>query len=419
MGVIADYDPFHQGHLMQIAYAREVLHARRVIVTLNGNFTQRGFPAVASKEARAQAAVNCGADAVFEIPVAFSTSPIDSFAWGAVSLLDALGCIDVVLFGSESGPGHARLLATMASAMAQDERVCKTLRSAMARGIAEEDAFACGLDGFVPPEAFPLCIEALGQPNNILGILYIFQAIRSRARVRFATNPRVGQAFFDDCMPEVAPSAPGDGMERQAFAAEPLSASCIRRRLFSLGDDKDAQRRFAEMTLPRASFEAVMDDESFPVHPNRFSAPLMRALRERPHGMRTFFPDEPSRADGLARLALEAGSYAAASTAWASAGVAPNKATRILTRFLLGIEGLRPSEPACCHGVQWTRLLACSEGFSLEECAELAPARGLAAQGSSLLTGAASDSRSVAEEIAHADACDNLYRHYVSSGRSA
>lgn len=454
VGVIADYDPFHQGHLIQIAYAREVLNARLVIVALTGNFTQRGLPAIASKETRARSAVNCGADAVFEIPVLFATSPIDTFALGAVSLLDALNCIDVVLFGSESGPEHAHLLVTIANAMARDKRVYRTLRKAMSNGMSERDAFACGLDNFVPAEDFPLCIEALRQPNNILGILYIFQAIRLRTKVRFATNPRIGQAFLDDRMPERAFSLSGE-VRKRLSVSEPLSASCIRRRLFSLCDDKRAQRQFVEESLPRGSYEAFAGDELFPVSPDRFNAPLMHALRENPGRMRAFFLDDPSWADDLVRLALKAGSYDAASCAWTNAGVAPNKATRILSRFLLGIEGLRPSKSACLRGIQWTRLLACSKDFSINECtgrfadhnmrtaiardpaaalpfsssAQIGLNRGdiqsdaygvcqreSSARDRVLLVGHAFNLQAIGEEISHADACDDLYSHYASSG---
>lgn len=102
-GIIAEYNPFHKGHEYQILYAKEKLKADYVIVAMSGDYVQRGTPALISKHARAEMALRCGADLVLEMPVSVSTASAEAFAMGGVSLLDSLGVVDMLCFGSESG----------------------------------------------------------------------------------------------------------------------------------------------------------------------------------------------------------------------------------------------------------------------------------------------------------------------------
>ena len=98
-GIIAEYNPFHKGHEYQIRYTKEKLKADYVIVAMSGDYVQRGT----SKHARAEMALRCGADLVLEMPVSVSTASAEAFAMGGVSLLDGLGVVDMLCFGSESG----------------------------------------------------------------------------------------------------------------------------------------------------------------------------------------------------------------------------------------------------------------------------------------------------------------------------
>lgn len=102
-GIIAEYNPFHLGHLHQITYVREKLNSDYIIVAMSGDFVQRGTPALLSKYTRAEAALLCGADLVLELPVQVSSASAEFFAGGAVSLLNGLGVVDQLCFGSEEG----------------------------------------------------------------------------------------------------------------------------------------------------------------------------------------------------------------------------------------------------------------------------------------------------------------------------
>ena len=102
-GIIAEYNPFHKGHEYQIRYTKEKLKADYVIVAMSGDYVQRGTPALISKHTRAEMALRCGADLVLEMPVSISTASAEAFTMGGVSLLDGLGVVDMLCFGSESG----------------------------------------------------------------------------------------------------------------------------------------------------------------------------------------------------------------------------------------------------------------------------------------------------------------------------
>ncbi|MBQ5322453.1 MAG: nucleotidyltransferase family protein, partial [Oscillospiraceae bacterium] len=87
-GIIAEYDPFHNGHAYQIKKTREA-GANAIVVVLGGEFTQRGEPAWCSKYTRAKAALLCGADLVLEMPVPYAVGSAEKFAEGGISVLDA------------------------------------------------------------------------------------------------------------------------------------------------------------------------------------------------------------------------------------------------------------------------------------------------------------------------------------------
>ena len=103
VGLIAEYNPFHNGHEYHIQKAKEVTGADTVIVVMSGNFVQRGAPAIMPKHLRAKVALKSGASLVLELPVCFATGSAEYFAQGAVALLDSLGCVDALCFGSECG----------------------------------------------------------------------------------------------------------------------------------------------------------------------------------------------------------------------------------------------------------------------------------------------------------------------------
>ncbi len=101
--IIAEYNPFHLGHLQHIRYIKEKLNAENVIVIMSGNFTQRGEPAILNKFTRAKEAVLSGADLVIELPTVFATANAETFALGAINVIKSLNLKGGLCFGVESG----------------------------------------------------------------------------------------------------------------------------------------------------------------------------------------------------------------------------------------------------------------------------------------------------------------------------
>ena len=100
-GIIAEYNPFHKGHQYHIEETRKKTGADYVIVVMSGNYVQRGEPAIADKYMRTQMALFGGADLVIEMPTIYATASAEYFATAGIGILDKLGCVDYLSFGSE------------------------------------------------------------------------------------------------------------------------------------------------------------------------------------------------------------------------------------------------------------------------------------------------------------------------------
>ena len=103
VGIIAEYNPFHKGHAYQLRKAKELSGADFAVVVMSGDFVQRGGPALTDKYLRAEMALRSGADLVLELPAVYATGSAETFARGAVSVLEALSFVDALCFGSEAG----------------------------------------------------------------------------------------------------------------------------------------------------------------------------------------------------------------------------------------------------------------------------------------------------------------------------
>lgn len=181
-GIVSEYNPFHNGHLYHIERTRE-LGASHIVAVMSGNFVQRGDVAVLDKHTRAEAALLHGADLVIELPCAYALASAERFAWGAVYLLDALGCIDLISFGSESGSIAALGRAADASLSVEGtEALAEALRAGRSYPAAVQEA-AASLHG-------EKVSALLATPNNTLGIEYLKALRRLGSSIRPLTIPR-------------------------------------------------------------------------------------------------------------------------------------------------------------------------------------------------------------------------------------
>ncbi len=183
-GIIAEYDPFHNGHKAHIDSLRAA-GATHVVAVLSGSFTQRGEPAALTKFDRARMAIAGGVDLVLENPLPFAMAPAERFATGGVGILQALGCVDILSFGSECG--ETAPLEQLAALMDTPAYIA-ALRDALDSGIP----YAAASETAVTQCGDKSLAALLATPNNTLGLEYIRATRRLNANFCFHTLARVG-----------------------------------------------------------------------------------------------------------------------------------------------------------------------------------------------------------------------------------
>ena len=190
-GIICEYNPFHEGHKYHIQKVRELTGADTIVAVMNGDFVQRGEPAVADKYIRTRMALSEGADMVFELPVRFGLSSAEDFAYGGILALHSLSFVDWFCFGSEGAP--MRALEEAGSFFAEEPpayqgRLGEFLREGYSFPAAREKAYA---------ECTGRAEPALFSPNNILGLEYMKSAMRLGTAMKPVIVSRQGMGYHE------------------------------------------------------------------------------------------------------------------------------------------------------------------------------------------------------------------------------
>ena len=169
VGLITEYNPFHNGHKYHIEKAVELTGADAVIVVMSGNYVQRGTPAIMPKHLRTEVALKAGASVVIELPVCYSTGSAEYFAFAAVSLLEKLGCVNALCFGTEIG--DLAPLKKIAEILSDEpDEYKKILHCELKKGISFPAARQNAILQYTHDESLS---KILSMPNNILGVEYL------------------------------------------------------------------------------------------------------------------------------------------------------------------------------------------------------------------------------------------------------
>ncbi len=182
-GIITEYNPFHNGHAHLIKMARDN-GATHVVAVMSGNFVQRGEPALFDLSVRAEAALMNGVDLVLQLPAVWAASPAQSFAQAGVEMIDALGFVDELVFGSECGDAEKIVSAVCAL---ESEELKPLLDRELKKGISFASARENALRAISPESA-----DIIKSPNNILGVEYIAALRRIGSKTVPVTFPRIG-----------------------------------------------------------------------------------------------------------------------------------------------------------------------------------------------------------------------------------
>ncbi len=184
-GVICEYNPLHLGHAHQLS---EMKKRGAVIALMSGSFTQRGTPAVLSKYERARVAVSAGTDLVLELPFPFSSARADTFGRAGVEILNALGCVTSLCFGSETGDTEALLQAEARLASpALEEALSALLRTD--RSLSHHGAMAKAYTALYGESA------AISGSNDMLALAYLKALRETGSSIRPIAMRRIGEAY--------------------------------------------------------------------------------------------------------------------------------------------------------------------------------------------------------------------------------
>ncbi|MCI8484571.1 MAG: nucleotidyltransferase [Lachnospiraceae bacterium] len=199
IGIIAEYNPFHNGHAYQIETLKRKVQADYVVIAMSGNFVQRGAAAVMDKFSRAQMALCCGADLVLELPVLYATASGETFARGGVSLLHHTGLVTHLGFGAESHDLDS--LQKIAAVLKEEpEPFQNVLQQELKKGFSFPAARFSALKACFKLQRPNSCADleqVLSAPNNILALEYLKALSYYASPMIPCLLPRQGQSYHD------------------------------------------------------------------------------------------------------------------------------------------------------------------------------------------------------------------------------
>lgn len=256
VGIVSEYNPFHNGHLYQINKIREEFgEDTYIIAIMSGNYVQRGGVAIADKGLRAKCAVLCGVNLVLELPFPYSMASAEFFAKSAVHILNSLGCVDVISFGSEIG--DIKTLEKIAKVM-----VSNNYTSLLKQYIDDAKFAKIGY-----PEICELALnKTLGEdfsvpftPNNILAIEYIKALISLNSTIKPHTIKRIGADFSN----------------HQIVQGEVQSATAIRHSI----ENKDITALEFIPNITKNIFLDAIESGDFPCNEEALASAILSSFR--------------------------------------------------------------------------------------------------------------------------------------------
>lgn len=194
LGIIAEYNPFHNGHLYHLEKSMEITGSTHSMAIMSGHFLQRGEPAIVNKWARAEMAVAAGVDLVIELPVVYSCRSAEAFALGALSILDRTNVVDCICFGSEWGKlGYLEYIANILHEEPLPFK--KMLKHNLEKGLSFPAARARALETYVEANTGSF-LKIQHRPNNILAVEYLKALRKLNSSIQPFTIKRI-KAEYD------------------------------------------------------------------------------------------------------------------------------------------------------------------------------------------------------------------------------
>lgn len=172
IGIICEYNPFHNGHLYHISKIKEMFDDSLIILVMSGNFTQRGEASIIPKYSKCDIALLSGIDLVIELPFIFATQSADVFAKTSIEILDKLN-VDYVVFGSETN--DINKLTMLAKTQINNKKYDKLVKEYLDKGVNYPTALSKAL--------YQLTDKKIDKPNDILGVSYIREILKLNSNI--------------------------------------------------------------------------------------------------------------------------------------------------------------------------------------------------------------------------------------------
>lgn len=320
VGIVVEYNPFHNGHLYHIQKTRELVPGAYILGVMSGSWTQRGEPAIMNKWSRTASALESGADIIIELPVVFSLQSAEGFAMGAVQCLAATGIVDYLCFGSEVG--EIRPLQELASLVeAEPPQFKKVLQQALKRGVSYPAALQQAVEAYsaIQQDAnlTPDLIKNIFKPNNILAVEYLKALQKIKAPIAPLTIRRRGTGYHEE---DIKGSLAGATAVRKAIVQQDLKT--------------------LKKVLPPSSFRSLMEETKAgrsPVLIENFEELFIALLRRSEPADLARIPNVVEGMEFRLKKAAASGSFTFLLEALKTKRYTRTRLQRILTSLILGL----------------------------------------------------------------------------------
>lgn len=338
LGIIAEFNPFHNGHKYLIEQAKRNAGADACIIVMSGNFVQRGEPAIMDKFTRAQIALKCGADIVIELPTFIATASAEGFAHGAVSLLKQLNIVDTIAFGIEKN--SIDIAVKISELLIEESTELKnSIKLLCESGLSYPVARSKTVLSMLPDTIKPDAEKILSSPNSILAIEYLKAIKRLNWNIEPVTIKRKGAGY-------------NDTSQYDNFS----SASGIRNFL--------KEHKNISECVPEASYEIMikyMNTRGFVYEEDIFSALIYKLMSMDKNKLSEYIDSNEFIANKIKNCLYEVFGYDKLIELLSSKDYTVSRIKRVLTHILLEIDKSFLSENSYIdYTAKYARILACN-----------------------------------------------------------
>lgn len=347
-GLIVEYNPFHNGHIYHLQKSLEKTNADASIAVMSGNFIQRGEPALFDKFSRAKAAVKSGVDLVVELPSIYASQSAELFAKGSVSLLNSLGCVNSICFGSEEGNIDALYL--IASILCLEPQEFKEkLSSYLGEGMLFPTARNKALFDYINSPDFLFgdnfndidlseerLNDILSSSNNILGIEYIKQLISLKSDIKPFTIGRIHSEYNSEEISGNINSATAVRKKLyEIISSKENNSSDIDELIKSIQTSTDITNSIPESTLNMIT--SNIEKGFLPMYPEYFFETLISTIIRDKKNLESYFDISEGIENKIFKAALVAKDYDELLNLVKSKRYTMTRIKRCLNNILLGI----------------------------------------------------------------------------------